>query len=424
MSQGGKVAETVRSTLSSFFENPVDRVDVSQELLNIARRDRTNPLPWKGQFSPQLVDALLARYATPETRVLDPFMGSGTVLLEAGRANLAAVGSEINPAGLMLSRVYTLINMPTTARRELLRSLRPQVENAILEPPPLFREVQQHFRRGLPQLLRLRDELDDRLGRIALDAVVTLADLGGNAKAKPDESLLQQWHRILNLILNLPFSRLPIEALRADARDLPLPGSSVDLIITSPPYINVFNYHQAYRRSVEVLGWDVLSVAHSEIGSNRKHRGNRFLTVTQYVLDMALALVEMLRVCSVGARLILIVGRESTVRGTPFFNGAIVAEVAQRALGLPLCMRQERVFQNRFGRQIFEDILHYEAPATPTDVDLEEARAVASDVLEAARRRAPESEVEGIEDAVSRIGETAASKLLCVEDERPSLETV
>lgn len=33
------------------------------------------------------------------------------------------------------------------------------------------------------------------------------------------------------------------------------------LLITSPPYINVFNYHQKYRRSVEALGYDVLAIA-------------------------------------------------------------------------------------------------------------------------------------------------------------------
>jgi hypothetical protein len=37
---------------------------------------------------------------------------------------------------------------------------------------------------------------------------------------------------------------------------------------------------------MEVLGFDILKVAASEIGSNRRNRGNRFITVIQYALDM------------------------------------------------------------------------------------------------------------------------------------------
>ena len=93
------------------------------------------------------------------------------------------------------------------------------------------------------------------------------------------------------------------------------------MVLTSPPYINVHNYHQQFRRSTEALDWDVLSFARSEIGSNRQNRANRFLTVIQYSLDMALALRELARVARPGARLILVLGRESFVRGGRFFNG-------------------------------------------------------------------------------------------------------
>ena len=138
-----------------------------------------------------------------------------------------------------------------------------------------------------------------------------------------------------------------------------------DLVITSPPYINVHNYHEQYRQSVETLGWRLLRVAQSEIGANRKHRVNRFLTVIQYCLDMTLALSEMARVCKPGARIILVVGRESTVRGISFDNGEIVARAGAECAGLPLLTRQERVFTNRFGERIYEDLLHFRAEPRP-----------------------------------------------------------
>ncbi len=100
-------------------------------------------------------------------------------------------------------------------------------------------------------------------------------------------------------------SSRPVVIRQADARALPLESCSADLILTSPPYINVHNYHQKFRRSAEALDCDILAIARCEIGSNRRNRGNRFLTVIQYALDMTLALREMVRVAKADARLIL-----------------------------------------------------------------------------------------------------------------------
>jgi hypothetical protein len=150
----------------------------------------------------------------------------------------------------------------------------------------------------------------------------------------------------------------------------------------------VFNYHQRYRRSVESLGWNLLNVAQSEIGSNRKHRGNRFLTVIQYCLDMTQVLLELRRVCRDGARIIMVVGRESSVRKTSFFNGRIMAALGVRCAGLQLVTRQERVFNNRFGLAIYEDILHLVVDQQQNGVRADPA-SIAEAILRNAESRAP-----------------------------------
>jgi hypothetical protein len=163
---------------------------------------------------------------------------------------------------------------------------------------------------------------------------------------------------------------------------------------------------------MEALSWNVLKVAKSEIGSNRKHRGNRFLTVIQFCLDLAQTFNEMVRVCRSDSRLIFIVGRESMVRGTPFFNGEIVAEVAHRALGFDLILRQERVFLNRFGQNIFEDILHFVPPSSAPDrLFLAHARKVAQDVLESTHSVPSGEAKEGIESALANIDKVRPSPI-------------
>src|SRR5690349_742908 len=87
---------------------------LSQSALNIDDKRRSNPLTWKGQFSPQLVEAHLHAYAKSGDCVLDPFAGSGTVIFEGLRAGLNPVGVEINPAAVTLARLYCSSGVETS----------------------------------------------------------------------------------------------------------------------------------------------------------------------------------------------------------------------------------------------------------------------------------------------------------------------
>ncbi len=67
-------------------------LDLSWSEQELPERERTKHVhrlhPYLGKFIPQLVEALLGRYVRPGGRVLDPFAGSGTTLvqsLESGR---------------------------------------------------------------------------------------------------------------------------------------------------------------------------------------------------------------------------------------------------------------------------------------------------------------------------------------------------
>lgn len=361
------------STKQSLIGIPLNTTDIDQSLLNIERKERSNLLPWNGQFSPQLVEILLEKYVPATGYILDPFSGSGTMLVEAASRHLEAIGADINPAACYLARVYTLANRPGNARLKLCDQFSDLLEEHFPPELPLFRQSLNTtiLRDKRAVLAPMREQLGKSDGSILLAALLVLCDFFGE-KADRKE-LFQAWKRLRALALALPESNRPIKVLNADARKLPIRDSQVGLVITSPPYINVFNYHQHFRQTVESLGWHLLRVARAEIGSNRKHRGNRFLTVIQYCLDMAQVFEELGRVCRSRSRVIFVVGRESRVRGLPFFNGRLVASIGEAA-GFELATRQERVFTNRFGQSIFEDILHFIASREPRTGSLAMAR--------------------------------------------------
>ena len=388
---------------------PFNKIEISQADLDIVNKSRSNPLRWNGQFSPQLVQVLLRSYADSRSVIFDPFLGSGTVLLEAGLAGFPASGTEINPAAVALAQTYQFINVPLNQRRLHLQEISCLLQSEFVQLLPLFQASEQYqlheydFESIKSRLVKLLLGAANRLRSQLLETLIVLLDFH-----QPDLSIAKvfsTWKKLKKLVSELPFSEQTIEVIQADARQTPLPNASIDLVITSPPYINVFNYHQQYRASMEALRWNLLKVARSEIGSNRKHRGNRFLTVVQFCLDIAQTFNELARICRSEGRLIFVVGRESKVRGTAFFNGEIVAEVAHRASGFQLILKQERVFLNRFGQSIFEDILHFSPPdnnlwsGTPLDT----ARIVAQDILEAAYLAAPEQAKADIKLALGNI---------------------
>jgi hypothetical protein len=388
--------------------------------LDIRDKIRSNLLPWRGQFSPQLVEALLRAYAVPSSVVLDPFMGSGTVLVESARLGFEAHGYEVNPAAFALARVYELCQVKRSARGRLVAEADAIVADlascGVLAPKRALRR--DPAAPVMLKLLELARATTDAPLRTLLEALGTLID----RPTTPPEGCRQRWESLRRTVLGLPETSSRVVPCLGDARKLHMPAKTVGFVLSSPPYINVFNYHHNYRSAIESLGWLPLVVARSEVGSNRKFRHNRFLTIVQYCLDISLALTELLRVCTPTARILLILGRQSNVHKTPFYNADIVLRVATELVGLHLVFQQERVFTNRYGQRIFEDILHlcpdplYGAARFNTS---EGARAIGREVLLEALPRVPQDRRMYLEEAIRGAEEVNPSPFFDPNKARP-----
>lgn len=369
------------STITAFETIPIDRTSIPQCELNIENKTRSNLFAWNGQFSPQFIETLLNSYAHDEDIVLDPFAGSGTTLYEAGRKGLSAYGAELNPSAYYMAKTYELINRTRPERQALIHAIDQiltTISNAEKILPTIIAAIQNNRNTDLANLL---------------STLIILMDLFNNELSV--SQLQKKWDGLKGIVLEVPFSSAPIKINMGDSRYLNYEDDMATLLITSPPYINVFNYHQKYRRSVEALGYDVLAIAKNELGSNRKNRGNRLLTVIQYCIDMALSFDEAIRTCRDGARMIYVVGRESNVLGYSFCNSKLIFEIATQIFELPFLLRQERVFKNRFGQLIYEDILHFENSKTRFSLCDEEiisaARSIAVKMLFEKAQRFPDS---------------------------------
>ena len=210
-----------------YAATPLNISDIPQDALNIANKNRSNPLRWNGQFSPQLVQVLLSHYATPESVLFDPFLGSGTVLLEAGLNGLSASGTEINPAAVTLAELYRFINVPLECRRLYLNQLSKLLQDNFLEALPLFQSTAQSINQSNPLCAEIKPKLVELSQREAfhaqeikdaaqaelLAALIVLLDFSkGNLST---DKLFKTWAKLARLVTNFPFSAKPLPNRKA-----------------------------------------------------------------------------------------------------------------------------------------------------------------------------------------------------------------
>ena len=150
---------------------------IPQELLNIENKTRSNLFAWRGQFSPQLIEHLLESYCPPDSVVLDPFVGSGTVLHEAGKAGLQAFGYDISPSAWSFAKLYEFVNVPYDQRDEAISEVRDRID---LEFPTLIFSDDEILEEDIEEkVIRAGQSLSDR-AKIILNALVIAIDAYNN----------------------------------------------------------------------------------------------------------------------------------------------------------------------------------------------------------------------------------------------------
>jgi hypothetical protein len=248
-----------------------DGLPVFENAFWTARQRQGHPLhevSYRGCFKPQLPAFFIERLSRPGETVLDPFMGRGTTPLQAALMGRAAVGADINPLGAMLVRPR--LNPPSleaiTERLETInwrRRLKAPAELLVFYHP-----------KTLAELCALRAHLLDRPVLDAVDdwiRMVAVGRLTGHSPGffsvyslPPNQAASAAGQARINARLDqtpprrsvpeliLKKSRDLLKAggpqsgdhrlLTGSAEALDIPDGSVDLVVTSPPFLDVVQY--------------------------------------------------------------------------------------------------------------------------------------------------------------------------------------
>jgi hypothetical protein len=335
--------------------------------------------PYLGKFIPQLVEVFLHRHFEPGDCVYDPFVGSGTTLVEANAFGAAGVGCDISVFNCLLARVKTTqysLGALELALRGVLEQTRQAWEVVTTEnasewlrswySPLALRELFAYHRVSSESL----EDPSWDVARIILSRAARSArrtthfDLDfprqpvtepywchkHKRTCKPVDQAMKFLERYTGDTVRrirefaAMRSTAPVEVIHGDARiaELPVEPSG---IITSPPYPGLIDYHEQHRYSYELLRLD--DRRDEEIGS--ASRGQSRQAVRAYVEDMTAVFSNARRQLATGAPVIVVVNDSKT----------LYPEILDRS-GLSLEERLTRHVNRRTGRragEFFEDVL-------------------------------------------------------------------
>jgi SAM-dependent methyltransferase len=269
------------------------------------RSNETAPVhrwwPYVQGYSAEFVRTVLDASDAPRgATVLDPFAGSGTTLVEARRAGARAWGTELLAPAALAARVKTTFELDGDRLAAAARRTVEAARRRRAGPLPFLRETRRQFDgERLGELTRLRDALPPagtptaNALRLAFGKVLIPSSrlhrspcLGYDRRYRPIDGTVYDLFLSAVTTMRDDLAELgrerstwgpPTEVRAEDARGARWPAASVDLAVTSPPYVNGMDYVMNYKVDLAWLGYvrsyrDLAAIRRAEVACDNLPR--------------------------------------------------------------------------------------------------------------------------------------------------------
>ena len=288
--------------------------------------------PYPARFIPQIPSTFIKLFTEEGETVLDPFCGSGTTLVESLINRRNSIGNDFNPFAVLLSKVKT--TMVSDQDFEYLHKKLDHIKNFIKLD---FSRIEERIN-NLPNrnqskifnkiVIEKLETLKDMILELKSEGKINLYDLCQIALSATVWSLVENGDGIdiedtfirkihvmesalkeMQIKIKKPHPTTKI--IQGDARKLALDSNSMDLIVTSPPYVNALDYYRTHMYNMLWLGLDFDIFRKNEIGGHSHFIYNRFRLLSEYLSDMFRAIIEMNRTLKKDKLCVIVIGNSS-----------------------------------------------------------------------------------------------------------------
>lgn len=275
---------------------------------------------YPAKFIPQLAEKILTKYAPDDARnrnnnlhINDPFMGSGTTIVVALANGHMASGSDINPVAYLISKVKSQVIPPDILQTQIKYFTKVIGEAKLDNSDCLYKfsdELRERLRSWFPisnlitlcNLLSIietqeQENIRDFL-KVAFSDILKPCSYWSNRSIKPVRNLSKTAAPVIPTFLNkikqmiqgnldfynllrsknIDTSSLPVNISIGSAKSQGMPDETVDMIITSSPYVTSYEYADLHQLSIIFLYPDFWGNKSSFIGtlntSGKEHISN------------------------------------------------------------------------------------------------------------------------------------------------------
>lgn len=350
---------------------------------------------YSGKFIPQIARSVMDIISEKNDTILDPYVGSGTTALEAMISGRKCIGIDINPLAILISEVKTNV-IPVEELEQFRIDLKSSLEISINMQSVLFdapysvsindihreektsNEWNQKWYQPevLEQLVQIyavieniSDESLQKIAKVAFSSILrkssnassrypnVMYDKNHKKKSLPLKSFIDSFDDLINKLQEL--SRYMMEKpgevtyILGNNTRMHLEDSSVDAIITHPPYIAAVPYAEYNCLSLEWFGYSSKELD-SEITGGKRHRKD---VVERFRDDYEKMIAESYRVLKPQKYAFFMVGNP-TAGGKKVNLHDMTVEIAKK-IGFEYIYTAVRKGMNRRGNNMGEEYLEF-----------------------------------------------------------------
>ena len=335
---------------------------------------------YPAKFIPQLAQRLIKENSSEGDIVIDPFMGSGTTVIEAIVNSRIGIGTDINEIANLLAKVKTtpIDNLILTEEyckleKDLTKRLNGQfansLRNALLKIPDNERidywflpEQKEKLAIILPRILEIETVDVKDFFLVTFAQILKSSSIWLQKSVKPTRDLNKKIYNPIELFFaqskkmikkHGEFNKILKSEIRenidvfrnvqcSDSRNLPCENEKATLIVTSPPYVTSYEYADLHQLPSLWFGFmkELPEFRQKFIGSSYKTRENIDLKsklandivnnlknkkqneVKNYFADMLETFEETKRVLKSGGRACIVIGN-TEFQGVKILNAEV-----------------------------------------------------------------------------------------------------